>query len=563
MSYGWFDLIKLLGALALFLYGMKMMSEGIQKLAGEKMRTILSSMTRNRFFGILTGLFITSIVQSSSATTVMVVSFVNAGILGLSQAFSVIMGANIGTTTTAWIISLLGFKVNIAIISLPIIGLVFPFLFSKKPKYNYFAETFIGFALLFMGLDFLKGSVPDLKSNPEMFEFITGFSGMGYASTFLFIALGTVLTIVLQSSSATMALTLVMCNNGWIGFPEGAALVLGENIGTTITANLAALMGNVNARRAALSHTVFNLLGVIWMLILFNKYLGGITYFFDKAGIADPTTDSTTIPYALSVFHTSFNLINTLVWVWFAGLIVNITKFVYKEKPTKKEPKKFEYLGTGFMQVPELSLFEAKNLTLKYCDIAKRMFGFVREQLHEKDLAERNQLFERIVKYEEITDRIEQEITVFLIEVSNKEVSVSAKERIRRMRIISIEIEKIGDTCNKMAGLIKNLHEERIVFSITQIERLEKMFLLVEEAFSIMFECINTEQKELIDKAIDIEQRINSFRDIIRDELYENLDKSDVNFKSGFFANKLCTSCEKIGDNIFNINEVILGVNVE
>jgi len=563
MSYSIFDFIKLLGSLALFLYGMKMMSEGIQKLAGERMRSILGGMTRNRFFGIMTGLLITSVVQSSSATTVMTVSFVNAGLLGLSQAFSVIMGANIGTTTTAWLISLLGFKVHIAVISLPLIGLVFPLMFSKRASLNYTAESFIGFALLFMGLDFLKNSVPDLKTNPEMFSFLQGFTDMGYGSVFIFLALGSVLTIVMQSSSATMALTLVMCNNGWIGLTEGAALVLGENIGTTITANLAGLVGNVNAKRAALSHTVFNVLGVIWMLIFFYKYLDLIDYILIKIGLNSAYINSESIPYSLSVFHTSFNIINTMLWVWFAAFIIAITKFIIKDKKKEDENKSIEYLGTGFMQLPELSLLEAKNLSMKYCDISKRMFGFVKDYLKEKDEKESNRIYERIQKYEEIIDKIEQEITVFLINVSNKEVSVTAKEKIRRMRILSIEVEKIGDTCNKMSVLIKNIKSETIEFSANQMEHIEQMFLLVEESFSIMFECINSENKELIEKATAMEDRINAYRDLIRDELYEHLDKSDKNFKTGFFANKLCTSCEKIADNIFNIDEAILGVNVE
>ena len=399
MNYTFYDLFTLFGSLCLFLFGMKMMSEGIQKLAGDKMRGILGSMTKNRFFGILTGISITTLVQSSSATTVMVVSFVNAGLFNISQAMGVIMGANIGTTTTAWLISILGFKVSIAAISIPLIGIAFPLLFSKKPKLNYTSETFIGFALLFMGLEFLKNSVPDLKSNPEIFEFIQNFTGMGYGSIFIFIALGTVLTIVLQSSSATMALTLVMCNFGWIGFEEGAALVLGENIGTTITANLAAMIGNVHAKRAALSHTVFNLIGVTWMLLLLRPFLNIIDSSFVSGGIDSPYESATTIPYALSVFHTAFNIINTLMLVWFANFILGVTKLVYKEKVGIKDKKALEYMGLGVMQLPELSLLEAKNMTVKYCEIAHRMFHFLEELFNEKNIKKRKEIFERIMKY--------------------------------------------------------------------------------------------------------------------------------------------------------------------
>lgn len=565
MSYSLFDFITLVGSLCLFLFGMKMMSEGIQKVAGEKLRSILAGMTKNRFFAILTGIFITTLVQSSSATTVMVVSFVNAGLFNISQALGVIMGANIGTTTTAWLISILGFKVNIAALSLPIIGIGFPLLFSKKLRYNYIAEILIGFALLFMGLEMLKESVPNLQENPGMFEFLQGFTDGGYGSLFIFIAIGTVLTIVLQSSSATMALTLVMCNNGWIGFAEGAALVLGENIGTTITANLASLVGNVKARRAALSHTIFNIFGIIWILLFFNKYLYGIDSFMVKLGGNSPLENPASIPFALSIFHTSFNVINTLVLVWFANIILLITKMIYKEKEDEKESKQIEYMGMGLMQVPELSLLEAKNLTVKYCGIGKRMFTFVEDLMREEDEEKREEIMTHVIKYEDIVNRVEQEITEYLVNVSNKEVSAVAKEKIRRMRIVCIEIEKIGDTCKKAAMMIRDIQKEGLDFSTKQKEKIDYMFNLVEEAFDVMFESINNEDSNNMEKALDIESRINAFRDKIRDELYEKFEKGTKKkkFKTGFFANKICTSCEKIGDNIFNINEIILGVHIE
>ena len=413
-----------------------------------------------------------------------------------------------------------------------------------------------------MGLDYLKNSLPILENNPGMFTFIQGISGLGFASVFIFIAIGMVFTIALRSSNATMALILVMSNNGWFGFTEGAALVLGVNIGTTITANLAGLIGNVNAKRAALSHTVFNAIGIFWMLLVFNKYLFSIDYMFRSVGIYSPNNSPASIPYALAFFHTSFNIINTLLLVGFSNGIIAITKFFIKEKKTDKGNQRIEYLGNGFIQVPELSIMEIKNLTLKYCEISKRMFGFVRNMHQEKDAHERQQLFEKILKYEDIVDKIEYEITVFIINVSNKEVSATAKGKMRRMRMISYEIEKVGDTCNKMAYLVLNLRKENINFSEVQSEHIKDMFLLVEEAFSIMFECVNTENKINLEKAVGINNRIIHFREVIRGEMYENLDKSDENFKSVFFTNKLCASCEKIGENIFNINEIILSVNM-
>jgi len=311
MSFSLFDFLTLFGSLSLFLFGMKTMSEGIQKLAGDKMRSILSAMTSNRFMGVLTGFLLTTLVQSSSASTVMVVSFVNAGLLSLVQSIGVIMGANIGTTTTAWLISLLGFKLKISALSLPLIAISFPLLMQSRERLNSLGETFLGFALLFLGLDFLQTSVPDLHHNPGMFEALQSLTDHGIYSTFLFLGLGTLLTIVLQSSSATMALVLVMTNNGWIGFEHGAAMVLGENIGTTVTANLAALVGNVYAKRTALAHTIFNILGVIWMLIFFRFFIQGIDHYMTISGLGSPHENPTMVPVGLSIFHTTFNILNT------------------------------------------------------------------------------------------------------------------------------------------------------------------------------------------------------------------------------------------------------------
>lgn len=563
MTYTFFDFVILIGSLALFLFGMKLMSEGLQKLAGERMRSFLGAMTKNSFFGIITGFLITSIIQSSSATTVMVVSFVNASLLNLTQAFGVILGANIGTTITAWLISILGLKVDIAFLSIPIIGLAFPLLFSKKAKLNYFAEFLIGFALLFMGLEYLKNAVPDLQENPEMFAFLQSFSDQGFLSVLIFIGIGTVLTMIIQSSSAAMALTLVMCYNGWISFADGAAMVLGENVGTTITAHLASLVGNTNAKRAALLHSIQNILNVLWVLVVFNLLLLLINKLVVSLGAPSPFIEAAGIPLALSIFHSFINIFNAVILGGFAKQIIKIPTFIIKENKTEKDSKQIEYIGSRFIQVPELSLYQAKNLSIKYAEISKRMFGFIRELLYEQNNKNRDAILERIIKYEEITDKVEQEITQYLINVSNKEVSLNAKERVRRMRILSIEIEKIGDNCHKVGVLIRNLQKEKLSFSQQQLDKIEKMFKLVEEAFEILLDNIEAEDRNNIGKAKDIEDRINKYRDLIRDELYEQFDHPDKSFKAGFFANKISTGCEKIADNIFNANEVVLGVNVE
>ena len=332
MNYSFFDFLKLIGSLGVFLYGMKLMSEALQKVAGTRMRHILSAMTSNRIKGVMTGILITAIIQSSSATTVMVVSFVNAGLLSLVESIGVIMGANVGTTATAWLISILGFKISMAEISLPLIGLSLPLLFSNKRSRKSWGELIIGFGLLFIGLDFLKNAMPNIQENPEIFTFLQKYTDMGYASYFLFLLIGTALTILIQSSSATMALTLVMCANGWINFEIAAAMVLGENIGTTITANLAAMVANTTAKRAAFAHFMFNVFGVIWVLSIFPIFLHWIEMLSLFLGIGNPSTNPGAVPMALSLFHTIFNVSNLLLLIWFSKLIASLVSKIIPAK---------------------------------------------------------------------------------------------------------------------------------------------------------------------------------------------------------------------------------------
>lgn len=357
MNFGFTDILTLLGSLGLFLYGMKVMSEALMEVAGDKMRNILASMTSNRVFAVFTGFIITTFIQSSSATTLMVVTFVNASLLTLTESVGVIMGANIGTTVTAWVITILGFKVSMAAIALPLVGLGFLLSFSKKPQRRHWGGFIVGFAILFIGLQFLKESVPDIKENPQILEWLKAYTDLGFASVLLFLALGTLLTIIIQSSSATMALTLVMCYEGWIPFDMAAAMVLGENIGTTITANLAALVANDNAKRTARAHLIFNTLGVIWMLIFFVPFLNGIEWFVSQDGKASPFQSPVAIPVALSVFHTAFNITNTFVLVWFVPLIVRIVIWLipYKQQlePAVDVPK---YLSESVLKYPQTAI---------------------------------------------------------------------------------------------------------------------------------------------------------------------------------------------------------------
>ena len=566
MNFSFIQFLTLFGALSLFLFGMKVMSEGIQKLAGDKMRSILSAMTSNRFLGVLTGFFITTLVQSSSASTVMVVSFVNAGLLSLVQSVGVIMGANIGTTTTAWLISFLGFKLNIASLSLPIIGIAFPLLYFTKDRLTSLGETLLGFALLFMGLGLLQQSVPDLHTNPEMFRALQNLTDYGFGSVLIFLGIGTLLTIVLQSSSATMALTLVMCNNGWIGFEHGAAIVLGENIGTTITANLAALVGNVYAKRTALAHTLFNIFGVIWMLIFFKLFIHQIDKQMVGMGLNSPMTDATMVPFGLAIFHTAFNITNTLLLIGFIKFIVYSVEKIIPSKGKVDERHHLEYFGSGILHMAEFSVLQAKRETRRYCDMAQRMFNFIPEMVYETDRKKFAKLLARVSKYEEITDRVEVEITTFLIKTSRKHLSLSASEQLRRMRLICSEVEKIGDVCFKMATMLDKKKEEKAYFTPRQREELDKMFALVNEAFDVMM--VNLERGEAfartnMQKAYTIEKKINKFRDNINEEIIDEIEKGSSHVKSGFYFNKMISSCEKVGDSILNINEASAGVNIE
>ncbi len=566
MGFSVFQLLTLFGSLSLFLFGMKTMSEGIQKLAGDKMRSILSAMTSNRFMGVLTGFLLTTFVQSSSASTVMVVSFVNAGLLSLVQSVGVIMGANIGTTTTAWLISLLGFKLNIAAISLPLIGISFPLLMMSRERFNSMGQAFLGFALLFMGLQFLRDSVPDLHNNPEFFAVLQNLTDYGVYSTFIFLGLGTLLTIVLQSSSATMALTLVMCNYGWIGFDHGAAIVLGENIGTTITANIAALVGNVYAKRTALAHTIFNVFGVIWMLVFLRFFLVHIDYFMVEAGLSSPFENALMVPIGLSLFHSVFNILNTFILIGFIKYLVVMVEFVMPSKGLKYERPQLEYFSSGFLHMAELSMFQAKSEVLKYCELSHKMFNFIPALVIETDKKEFYNILERISKYEEITDRVEVEITTFLIKISQKQLSQHTAAELRRLRLICSEVEKIGDVCFKMSTILSKKKEEGVYFTPSQRSDLFEMFKLTNDAFELMLQSLT--KSELVARnnlpgAIENERRINDFRDTIREAVIGDIESGTAQVKSAFYFNKMITSCEKVGDGIFNIYEAIAGVNVE
>ena len=560
MKFGIVELFTLLGSLGVFLFGMKLMSESLQKVAGEKLRSILAAMTSNRVKGIFTGVLITAIIQSSSATTVMVVSFVNAGLISLSESVGIIMGANVGTTITAWLISILGFKVSMAKIAIPIIGISFPLLFSKRTKLKNIGELIIGFSLLFIGLGFLKENVPDISV--ESLGFLGNGGNLGFLSLLLFLSVGTLLTVVIQSSSATMALTLVLAANGTITFEMAAAMVLGENIGTTITANMAAMVANTSAKRAARAHLIFNSFGVIWILIVFYPFIKFIDWFMIFDGSGSPLLDKAAIPIALSIFHTIFNILNVLIMVWFIPLIVKLVTKMVKEKEDDEEFR-LKYISTGTLATPELSILQAREEIFVYAERVTKMFGYIKELFGTEKEKKFEKLYSKIEKYEDICDRMEIEIAEYLTKVSESELSVSGSRRIKAMFEVIDDIESVGDSCFNLAKAIRRKKDDKIEFPADITANINKMFGLIDDANKEMTLILGSEFSNTnIDKAVEIEDSINKFRNQLRKEHIVNVKSKKYKYKAGVIYNELFSTAEKLGDYIINISESVKDVRL-
>ena len=560
-----FKILTLLGSLGLFLYGMTLMSEALQKVAGDKLRNILAAMTSNSLSRILTGLFITAVIQSSSATTVMVVSFVNAGLLSLVQSIGVIMGANIGTTFTAWLISLLGFKADIAILAIPLIGFGFAFMMCKAKKKKSIGELIIGFALLFLGLSFLKDSVPDLQNTPEVLAFLQQWTNYGYGSILMFVLIGTILTIVLQSSSATMALTLVMCNNGWIPFEMGAAMVLGENIGTTITANIAASVANVSARRAALAHCVFNVFGVIWVLVLFHPFLFVVSKVIMAMGLDNPLVagaSANSTLYAISMVHTLFNICNTLILVWFTNQIAQFVTKIIKNKKEEGEVFRLQYIQGGVLNTAELSLNQAKEEIVHYADICRRQYAYAKSAINETDPEKFDILYKKLEHYEQVTDRIELEIAKFLDQVKNGVISDESARRIQAMYKIISELESIGDSGFNIARILQRRNIHSMKFDEQMVKKLNYMVDLLNQGFDAMIYNLQKGYTQINDiaNAQDVEQDINEYRNNLKEEHLLNLENKTYNYLTGVYYMDLVNECEHVGDFMINISEAIMEI---
>ena len=568
------QLFTLFGALGMFLYGMNLMSSGLQKAAGEKLRGFLSAMTSNPFKGVMTGLGITSIIQSSSATTVMVVSFVNAGLLTLTQAIGVIMGANIGTTVTAWMVSWLGFKADISILAVPLMLFGFLFSNSKKNSRKNIGELIIGFSLLFLGLSFMKESVPDLRQTPEVLEFVTSWAAHGFGSVLLFLVFGTVLTLILQSSSATMAITLIMLSMGWIPFDMACAMVLGENIGTTITANIAASVGNTEAKRAAMSHTIFNVFGVVWALILFRPFLNIVGYIIETLfGLPNPAAEGFTVTdssspegtaalYGLSMIHTLFNTINTLVLVWFTKLIAKAVCLIIRApKNQEKEVFKLKYISAGPLATPELSVEQAFNEIIHFAQVSKNGAVYAKEAVNEADTDKFEALRGKLVKYEEISDRIEYEIATFLNGVSAEEISESTSVKVKAMYKIVGELESLGDSGETISRILsrKNIHNKK--FDAEAITNLNTMADAVIAAYDVMIEnLIAAHRGELQDitNAYNAEERLNTLRNNFRDAVIEDIDSGSKNYQTSVYYMDIINEYERMGDFMINVSQDLM-----
>ncbi|MCM1370088.1 MAG: Na/Pi cotransporter family protein [Candidatus Amulumruptor caecigallinarius] len=584
MNYSVIDFISLLGAVCLFLYGMKVMSEGLQKVAGDRLRNILNIMTRNRVTGVITGILITALIQSSSASTVMVVSFVNAGLMSLGQAMAVIFGANVGTTATTWIISAFSFEVNISDYSILLLAIGVPLMFMKKSTYKSLGEFIVGFCFLFMGLDLISTYVPNLQENPEMLEFVRSYTSSGFASVLVFFALGIVFTMIAQSSAATFAITLIMCSQGWISFMLGCAIILGGNIGTTITPVLASLSGNLAAKRTAMGHVLFNVLGSIIVLGIFHPFVdlvADITRLIDgmnplhiDAAMETSMRDTTLlnekggltsraqscIALGLALFPTVFNACNLFVMIWFTKAYVKIVCWIMPGRHREDEEEfVLKYIGRGLLSASELNITQAQKEIVLYGKRVERMLGMARKMIHLKEDDDDYQpTYNRLEKYEEISDRMEIEIGTFLNKVAEGRLSPEGKMRVAGMLRIISEIESIADGCFNVAKTLQRKNQNHVEFDETVFANIDKMFDIVSAAMKNMLSLLDeleTPENSKIVAAYNKEREINNLRNQLRDGNIFNINNKVYGYQEGIFFMDLIGEAEKLGDYMINVVE--------
>lgn len=561
-GWGIFKLLVLIGALGMFIFGMKIMSEGLQQAAGTRLRGLLGSITANRFSGVLTGFGITSIVQSSSVTTVMTVSFVNAGLLSLRQSAGVMMGANIGTTITAWLILIFGFKVSIGSYALVLIAIGAPFLFFGKKNMKYWGTAIVGFALLFMGLGELKEAVPSLDSDSTIVQFFVYYKDAGFFATLMFVGLGTLVTIIVQSSSAAMALTMTMVAGGIIPFEVAAAMILGENIGTTITAELASLIGNVHAKRSARIHSLFNIIGVTWAVIMFPFILDGIEAAMGSLGWGNPfdASDGQASNLGLAIFHTSFNFLNVLLLIGFVPRLVSLAERTVKSKGEADEEFKLDFIDGPLGSTADLCLMEAQKEVSKFGIVTSRMNVFADTLTNSSDPKEKNKMLTKIEKYEGITDRVEVEVATYLGKTATLEMSEGGSMQMRAMLSITNDLERIGDIYFQMGKAFEKKDDKNRYFTPEQREGLNQLNKLVSQAFEIMKVNLDSDYGTTsMERAREKEREINQLRNRLKKEHHSSMKNPEYNMQSAVIYSDLFSSYEKVGDHIINVSEAVAG----
>ena len=557
--------LKLIGSLALLMYGMKSMSESLQKMAGSQLRHVLQAMTTNRFTGMITGMFVTAAVQSSTATTVMTVSFVNAGLLTLAQAISVIMGANIGTTLTAWIMSA-GFSFNITDFVYPAFFIAIILIYNKRRKN--IGDFLFGVAFMFLGLGTLRqtGIDMDLAHNLPVLDFFSSFDSDSFITTIVFLLLGSVLTMCVQSSAAIMAITMILCSSGVLPIYQGIALVMGENIGTTVTSNIAAFTANTQARRAAFAHMFFNVFGVIWMLCVFRPFVDMICSLvgYDEnlvPGNAAFIANAAKLSFVLAAFHTVFNITNTMILIWFIHQIEKIVCRVIKPRRSEDEDDfRLRFISSGILQTPELSVLEARKEIQSFAERIQRMFGMVRELLGTSEDNVFVKLFTRIEKYEGISDNMEIEIAKYLDQVSDAHLSDETKANIRAMLREISELESIGDSCYNIARTISRKVKSKEDFTERQYEHIHQMFELTDDALSQMNIMLNDRKENLdVNRSFNIENEINNYRNQLKSENINDVNDHLYTYAIGTMYMDIIAECEKLGDYVVNVVEARMG----